>query len=97
MKPEQSGHQQDRLGGVTCPTIEYPKDSEPSAHMEPELSITDTDFPSVSDADIDQLRALAERNDPLICAEVTSSVRVPDDVLSASPKPTSRRQRDSRQ
>lgn len=52
-----------------------------SAHMEPDLSIADADFPSVGDADVDQLRALAESNDPLVRAEVTSSVRVPDDVL----------------
>jgi hypothetical protein len=52
-----------------------------SAHTEPEVHIADTDFPSVGDADVDQLRALAESNDPLVRAEVTSSIRVPDDVL----------------
>jgi hypothetical protein len=52
-----------------------------SAHTEPLVSINDTDFPSVGDADVDQLRALAESNDPLVRAEVTSSIRVPDDVL----------------
>ncbi|MBT2550487.1 hypothetical protein [Arthrobacter sp. ISL-65] len=52
-----------------------------SAHMEPDLSITNTDFPSVGDADVDQLRALSESSDPLVRAEVTSSIRVPDDVL----------------
>ncbi|GAA4033877.1 hypothetical protein GCM10023063_17170 [Arthrobacter methylotrophus] len=51
-----------------------------SAHTEPLVSI-DTDFPSVGDADVEQLRALAESNDPLVRAEVTSSIRVPDDVL----------------
>lgn len=52
-----------------------------SAHTEPQLSITEPDFPSVGDADVDQLRALAESSDPLVRAEVTSSIRVPDDVL----------------
>jgi hypothetical protein len=52
-----------------------------SAHTEPELHIADTDLPSVGDADVDKLRALAESNDPLVRAEVTSSIRVPDDVL----------------
>lgn len=52
-----------------------------SAHTEPAVSINDTDFPSVGDADVDQLRALARSNDPLVRAEVTSSIRIPDDVL----------------
>lgn len=52
-----------------------------SAHMEPDLSITNAEFPSVGDADVDQLRALSESSDPLVRAEVTSSIRVPDDVL----------------
>lgn len=52
-----------------------------SAHTEPAVSINDADFPSVGDADVDQIRALAESNDPLVRAEVTSSIRVPDDVL----------------
>jgi hypothetical protein len=52
-----------------------------SAHTEPRVSINDADFPSVGDADVEQLRALAESNDPLVRAEVTSSIRVPDDVL----------------
>lgn len=52
-----------------------------SSHTEPAVSINDTDFPSVGDADVEQLRALAESNDPLVRAEVTSSIRVPDDVL----------------
>lgn len=51
-----------------------------SAHTEPLVSI-DADFPFVGDADVDQLRALSESNDPLVRAEVTSSIRVPDDVL----------------
>lgn len=52
-----------------------------SAHTEPDVHINAPDFPSVGDADVDQLRALAESNDPLVRAEVTSSIRVPDDVL----------------
>lgn len=52
-----------------------------SAHTEPAVNINDADFPSVGDADVDQIRALAESNDPLVRAEVTSSIRVPDDVL----------------
>lgn len=54
-----------------------------SAHTEPSVSINDTDFPSVGDADVDQLRALARSNDPLVRAEVTSSIRIPDDVLES--------------
>ncbi|MET4144033.1 hypothetical protein [Arthrobacter sp. UYCo732] len=63
-----------------------------SAHQEPKLSIIDADFPSVGDADVDQIRSLAESNDPLVRAEVTSSIRVPDDVLerlSQSDQPAS--------
>ena len=52
-----------------------------SAHTEPAVSINDADFPSVGDADVDQLRALSESSDPLVRAEVTSSIRVPDAVL----------------
>lgn len=62
-----------------------------SAHTEPHVSINDTDFPSVGDADVEKIRALAESNDPLVRAEVTSSIRVPDDVLerlSESDQPT---------
>lgn len=52
-----------------------------SARTEPDITIDAPEFPSVGDADVDQLRALAASNDPLIRAEVTSSIRVPDDVL----------------
>jgi hypothetical protein len=55
--------------------------------MEPDLSITNTDFPSVGDADVELIRALSESNDPLVRAEVTSSIRVPDDVLERLSEP----------
>lgn len=52
-----------------------------TARSEPTLGAADTAFPSIGDADVDQLRQLAASPDPLIRAEVTSSIRVPDDVL----------------
>jgi hypothetical protein len=58
-----------------------------SAHTEPAVNITEADFPSVGDADVDHLRALAESNDPLVRAEVASSIRVPDDVLEKLAEP----------
>ncbi|MBG0738678.1 hypothetical protein IV500_04485 [Paeniglutamicibacter antarcticus] len=63
-----------------------------SAHTEPALHIADTDLPSVGDADVEQIRTLAQSSDPLVRAEVTSSIRVPDDVLerlSEADQPTS--------
>lgn len=63
-----------------------------SAHTEPVVDINGPAFPSVGDADVDQLRALAGSSDPLVQAEVTSSIRVPDDVLehlSEAGQPTS--------
>lgn len=52
-----------------------------SEHNEPAVGIAGTGFPSVGDAGVDELRTLANSPDPLVRAEVTSSVRVPDDVL----------------
>lgn len=52
-----------------------------SPHTEPAVSIANSDFPSVGDAGVDEIRDLANSSDPLVRAEVTSSIRVPDDVL----------------
>lgn len=59
-----------------------------NAHREPEPGITaDGGLPSVGDACPDELRTLAQSPDPLVRAEVTSSVRVPDDVLETLAEP----------
>lgn len=58
-----------------------------TARTEPAVSIKEPDFPSVGDADVDELRSLASSSDPLVRAEVTSSVRVSDDILEKLAEP----------
>lgn len=58
-----------------------------SPHAEPALGAMDQDFPSVGDASVEELRILASSADPLVRAEVTSSIRVPDDVLEKLAEP----------
>lgn len=38
-------------------------------------------FPDVATCDVDEVRRLAESSDPTVRAELTSSPRIPDDVL----------------
>ena len=38
-------------------------------------------FPDIANCDVDEVRHLADSTDPLVLAELTSSPRIPDDVL----------------
>lgn len=44
-------------------------------------------MPEVGTAGVDEVRAMASNPDPLVRAEATSSIRVPDDVLEALASP----------